>query len=315
MSRAWTGYDTFKLLGTIVLLILLLLCLGRQGALGTAFNSPSLSSPALGTSLPARLDFSGKGHANGALRLFLGGKELSAQPLKIGADGNWSLPGVDISKLGLTPGSYDLELRGVDPNHPDQLLGSNTLAFRVSSATNTGGLSISQPADGAQLEAGGFTLKGRGNPGDDLEVFEDGISLGRVTVASDGSWSLKVPSPAAGSHTYEAKGTAGSASTKVAVAAATGSPTSCTKTFSLSLSDGQTVNKPFRFGGEGSGKGYTVTIKRGSRVVGIKVIPLDATCGWSYTSNPGSGPITYEVREAGAVSSRKALAVLNLKVQ
>ena len=169
-----------------------------------------------------------------------------------------------------------------------------------------GKFAVTAPAAGASLPAGAFDLKGNGKPGDVLEIFEDGVSLGKVTVGQGGTWSLNVPSPAAGAHTYTVKGPdgteLGSYATTIAAAAAA-STVACTKDFSLSIPDGQAVAQPFRFGGVGSGKSYTVTVTRGERKIGSKVLPLDGTCGYSYTSKPGKGTITYSVAPTGSADA------------
>ena len=69
--------------------------------------------------------------------------------------------------------------------------------------------------------------------------------------------------------------------------------------------------QPFRFGGVGSGKSYTVTIMRGERKIGSKVLPLDATCGYSYTSRPGAGTVTYTMAQTGSadMASKVTLSV------
>ena len=164
-----------------------------------------------------------------------------------------------------------------------------------------GKFAVTAPAAGASLPAGAFDLKGNGKPGDVLEIFEDGVSLGKVTVGQGGTWSLNVPSPAAGAHTYTVKGPDGTelGSYATTIAAAAASTVACTKDFSLSIPDGQAVAQPFRFGGVGSGKSYTVTVTRGERKIGSKVLPLDGTCGYSYTSKPGKGTITYSVAPTG----------------
>ena len=50
----------------------------------------------------------------------------------------------------------------------------------------------------------------------------------------------------------------------------------------------------------GSGKSYTVTIMRGERKIGSKVLSLDATCGYSYISKPGAVMVTYTVAQTGS---------------
>ncbi len=165
-----------------------------------------------------------------------------------------------------------------------------------------GKFAVTSPAAGVSLPAGAFDLKGSGKPGDVLEIFEDGVSLGKVTVGQDGTWSLNVPSPAAGAHTYTVKGSGGTelGSYATTIAAAAASTAACTKDFSLSISDGQAVAQPFRFGGVGSGKSYTVTVTRDDRKIGSKVLPLDGTCSYSYTSKPGKGKVTYSVAPTGS---------------
>ena len=176
-----------------------------------------------------------------------------------------------------------------------------------------GKFAVTTPAQGADLPAGAFDLKGTGKAGEELEISEDGVSLGKVTVGADGTWSLNVPSPAAGAHTYTVRGQGGAelGSFKTTVLAAVASTAACTKDFSLSIKDGQSVAQPFRFGGVGSGKSYTVTIMRGERKIGSKVLLLDATCGYSYTSKPGAGTVTYMVAQTGSadMASKITLSV------
>lgn len=190
---------------------------------------------------------------------------------------------------------------------------TDTTTTPVSDGTFT----ITEPAADATLASGGFTMKGTGKPGDSIQLFEDGTSLGNVTVGDDGNWSFDVPSPAAGAHTYAAKGADGTELGTVAAtigeADANASGATCDKDYTLSITDGQTVNEPFRFGGVGKGEGYSVTVKRGERVIGTKNIRLDASCGWSYNSKPGKGEVTYEVRPMGDAAA-EPLSVVNLTV-
>ena len=175
-------------------------------------------------------------------------------------------------------------------------------------------LAITEPLDAAQLAGGGFTLKGTGKPGETLTIFEDGnTNLGTTVVREDGTWSYDIASPSAGDHSYEARGASGDpAKISVNVGEAPARTADCTKDYSLSVRDGDTLSAPFRFGGEGKGAGYTVTIKRGDRTIGTKDIGLDASCGWSYQSNPGRGAITYVVSELGGGAE---LSTINLNVE
>jgi hypothetical protein len=176
----------------------------------------------------------------------------------------------------------------------------------------TTGFAITEPLASAQLAAGGFTLKGTGTPGEQLSIFEDGTNLGSTVVREDGSWAYDVPGPSAGDHTYEARGSGDPATVSVNIAQAEARTGDCTKDYSLSVKDGDTLAAPFRFGGAGKGAGYTVKVKRGERQIGTKDLGLDNTCEWSYQSNPGPGAITYEVQELGGGAT---LSTVNLNIQ
>ncbi|MER3483314.1 MAG: proton-translocating NADH-quinone oxidoreductase chain N, partial [Meiothermus sp.] len=180
-----------------------------------------------------------------------------------------------------------------------------------------GQLAFTGPAEGSQVSASGFTLQGTGKAGEGLEVFEDGTSLGRFNVPDNGQWSLNVPPPSPGNRVYEVRRQGEASGTKLnLVVQQPTAGTVCNMAFSLSnLQAGGTVSRPFRFGGVGSGQGYSVTVKRGTRVIGTKNLPLSAACGWSYLSDPGVGSITYEVREAGKPATEAPLSTINLNVQ
>ncbi len=61
---------------------------------------------------------------------------------------------------------------------------------------------ITAPGQNAEVPSGPFTLKGDGQPGDELQIFQDGAVLGSVKVPGDGHWTFKVTDPAAGDHQY-----------------------------------------------------------------------------------------------------------------
>lgn len=267
----------------------------------------SITEPAAGVTLPAG-DFalSGKGTAGQEIEVFDG--ETSLGKVTVDTDGNWTLP-VAAAAAGAhtyaVKGTDGTELTSVSTTVGDASAASTTDATTAAAAD----FSITTPAADAQLPAGGFALSGKGTPGASVEVFEDGVSLGNVTVGADGTWTKDVPSPAAGAHTYAVKASDGteltsvSATVAAATASAGGAAAACTKDYTLSITDGQTVSQPFRFGGVGGGTGYSVTVKRGERLIGTKDIKLDASCGWAYQSRPGKGTVTYEVRPLGDASA------------
>ncbi|WP_155298482.1 DUF937 domain-containing protein [Deinococcus kurensis] len=303
-----------------------------------------VTNPTSGADLPAEgFTMSGTGPANTELTISDQGQEVGKAT--VGADGNWSAdlpaptPGehtysvdgggarselkVNVTDAsGTQTGSADAgssDVTGTDTNGADTA-GTDTASAGTDSADTAGtgaAFAISEPAANATLPAGTFTLRGTGAAGQAVELFEDGTSLGTLTIGEDGTWSFDVPSPAAGAHTYTVRGPdgtdLGSVAATVSAPAADASAAACDRDYTLSITDGQTVNEPFRFGGVGQGEGYSVTVKRGARTIGTKDVPLDATCGWSYQSRPGAGRITYEVRPLGDAAAAP-LSTVNLTV-
>ncbi len=96
-----------------------------------------------------------------------------------------------------------------------------------------------------------------------------------------------------------------------------GAMASCTKTYALGVKDGDTVTNNFPFGGEGEGKGYAVTVTRldvQPRVIGTKMLPLDAECKFGYDSIPGKGKVKYDVRPMDAASDSTPIQTLTVTV-
>lgn len=288
-----------------------------------------VTNPTSDSNLPPQpFTMSGTGPAGTTLRIEDQGQEVTTAT--VGDDGNWSaeIPAPTVGehtysviggenvrsefKVNVTEGDTGTDASGsTDTTSTDTTDTTTTDAAPASDGT----FAISEPAADATIAAGGFDLRGTGTAGDEVEVFEDGTSLGKTTIGDDGNWTYRVASPAAGAHTYSVKGQDGTELGTVAttVEAATGDASACTKDYTLSITDGQTVSEPFRFGGEGQGQGYSVTVKRGDRTIGTKDIPLDGACGWSYTSKPGKGTITYEVRPMGDAAAAP-LSTVNLTV-
>ncbi|WP_293914111.1 Ig-like domain-containing protein [Deinococcus sp.] len=182
-----------------------------------------------------------------------------------------------------------------------------TTPSSVTAAPSTD-LAFTAPASG-RVPAGALSLTGTGPADTDLSITEDGNTLGTARTDASGAWTFSVPSPSAGAHTYTATTGSATSELKLTVAAGTAQTGSCTKPFSLSLRDGAQVKQPFRFGGEGSGKSYTVTVSRGTRQIGQKVLPLDASCSYSYTSKPGVGRITYALKENGQSAAARTITL------
>lgn len=262
----------------------------------------SITSPSAGAELVAgSYSLQGTGLPSETLEIF--DNEVKIGEALVGANGGWSFNLPSLPEAGRH--LYQVRRIGDVQN----------AEVGVTVTAPSGELGFSQPAEGARVSAQGFSLRGTGKPGEVLEIFEDGVSLGRVTVDGGGLWSLQVPPAAAGNRVYEVRREGQAEGLKLNLVVEQGTAQACTQAFSLSnLQAGGTVSRPFRFGGVGSARSYTVTVKRGERVIGSKELPLSQACGWSYLSNPGAGEITYEVRETGK-ESEPALSTINLNVQ
>ena len=296
--------------------LLLLLLLGGcfllrgKGVAGLTLTGPA--SAARGK-VGAPLTFTGTGRSGETVTVSENGTAVGT--IKVSSDGQYS---AEVSAPAAGTHTYTVSETGTDVTLDREVvvaaaaavLAAVPAAPGTSPAASTT-LAIFAPAGGKTVPAGTLTLKGTGPASTSLDITEDGISLGQAKTDASGAWSFEVPGPAAGKHTYLA--TAGSDSTRLelTVAAGTASTGPCTKTFSLSLKDGQRVRQPFRFGGVGNGKSYVVTVSRPDRRIGQKTLPLDSSCSYSYTSKPGAGKITYTLRESGqsTVASKITLNV------
>lgn len=272
--------------------------------LAPAVATLTIAAPANGATLVVGSHaLQGTGRPGETLELFDNGTTLGT--VTVGPDGRWSFL---LPASALTAGAHTYEAR-----RPGQVTGTQT-AVTITLPTEP---AFTLPADGALVSATGFTLQGMAQPGQVVEIFEDGASLGRVTADAGGQWSLNVPPPPSGSRVYEvrAEGATSGARLSLQVPQAQAGA-ACNLEFALSnLQAGGTVSRPFRFGGVGSASSYTVLVKRDDRVVGRKEIALSPACGWSYLSDPGPGKVTYEVRPTGLPETEPPLATITLKVQ
>ncbi|GEM86119.1 NADH-quinone oxidoreductase subunit N [Meiothermus granaticius] len=294
----WIAPALLVLLGFLPGLGLRAFSLGLSAATAVTIDLPQSGSRVVAGAY--RLE--GRGQAGEALELYDGSARLGA--VMVGADGRWSfvLPGLPGAGLHI----YEARRVG------------QAVGVRTTVQVQAGDVpAFVAPAEGSQVSASGFTLQGIGKAGETLEVFEDGTSLGRLVVPEGGQWSLNVPPPVPGERVYEVRrqGEGSGAKLRLLVQQAAAG-TVCNQPFSLSnLQAGGTVSRPFRFGGIGSGQGYSITVRRGDRVIGRKELSLNAACGWSYLSDPGVGSITYEVREKGQPATEPPLSTISLNVQ
>ncbi|MGY2895637.1 DUF937 domain-containing protein [Deinococcus sp. UYEF24] len=296
--------------------LLLLLLLGGcfllrgKGVAGLTLTGPA-SAARVDTGAP--ITFTGTGRAGETVTVSENGTAFTTA--KVGTDGQYS---TEVPTPAAGTHTYTVSETGTDVTLNRAVVVAAAAAAVpavVPSASGTTSsssiLAISTPAGGNTVPAGALTLKGTGPASTSLKIGEDGSSLGQTQTDATGAWTFEVPGPAAGSHTYTASVGQDTATLKINVTAGTAQTGPCTKTFSLSLKDGQTVSQPFRFGGVGSGKSYVVEVSRPDRRIGQKTLPLDSSCSYSYTSKPGVGKITYTLRETGqdTVASKITLNV------
>ncbi|GGL91028.1 hypothetical protein GCM10010840_31380 [Deinococcus aerolatus] len=317
------------------------------------------TAPESGAAVPAGgFTLRGTGPVGETLTVLLGDRQIGSPT--VGPDGTWSLDvaddtptgpqtytlrnaaGGEMAALNVVVGATDAEgadtapaasggadtggaeTDGAGPTAPEATTPEGAAPAPSGAADGAAGVTVDSPARGAQVSGAGFTLSGTGTAGQSFEVLEDGVSIGRFTVGKDGTWTRPVPAPGEGEKTYAIRSAAGDevASVPVVVGAApTGARgTSCTQPLSVSLQDGETVTAPYRFGGEGRGRAYLVTVKRGDRTVGRRTVRVGAGCTWSFTSNPGvrdgqAASVTYEIRPANASASDEPGARLTLNVR
>ncbi|MFC5848546.1 DUF937 domain-containing protein [Deinococcus petrolearius] len=315
-----------------------------------------VTSPVAGADLPAQaFTMSGTAPAGQELRIEDRGQEVAAATADVG--GNWSAelpaptPGehtysviggegvrsefkVNVTADGAAPSAATGTTTDTTGTTADgtEVTGSTDTPGTGATAATAGAVAFSQPASGAEVPAAGLSLSGTGPAGQSYEVLEDGTSIGNVTVEAGGTWTLAVPAATPGAKTYVLRGADGQEAARlpltvtgsVAGTGATGTGAAggaaCTEALTVSLKDGETVSAPYRFGGVGSGEGYTVTVKRGERVVGTRSVALGDGCAWNYTSNPGGrdgreSRVTYEVRPRDAAPDSAPEASLTLTVR
>lgn len=249
----------------------------------------TLIQPAEAAQIRGPVVLSGTGTAGATVTVAENGAQVATT--RVAEDGTFQ---VAVETPAVGPHTYSVAQSGTDASVSRMV----TVRAPAGGEAPASGLAFTVPAADSSVSASGLTLRGTGPSNADLTLTEDGVSLGQARTDASGAWSFDVPAPAAGAHTYRV--TAGSdvstLNLTVNAAAQTGV---CAEPFTLSLKDGQRVQQPFRFGGQGSGKEYVVTVSRGARQVGQKTLPLSATCGWSYTSRPGPGRVTYTLRQSG----------------
>jgi hypothetical protein len=284
-----------------------------------------ITEPEDGAEVPASgFNLSGTGPAGETFQLFREDAEVGT--INVGDDGTWN---VDVVGAATDIGEQTYSVRTPDGSEVATLpVTAVAVTEDVDGSVNSDlpEVTLSEPAEGADVPASGFNISGTGTPGETLELIEDDVAgpddstVGTFTVGEDGNWTVDVPGPNPGDKVYVVRTPAGAelAALPLTVVAAQ-TAADCTDDLTLSLDDGERVTAPFRVGGLGNAENYTVTVKRGERVVGTQRVALTADCTWSYLSRPGGregveSQVTYEVRPSDADATAAPLAQVNLTV-
>lgn len=277
------------------------LTIGTVGAEG-AF---AITTPSDGAEVPVSgFSMQGTGPAGTAYSIYRDDAEVGN--FTVGDDGTWN---VDVVDAAAPAGQATYTVRdseGQDVGTLPVTIVAGEAAAPASTTAAAADLTVTNPTDGAEVEAGGFDMSGTGTPGATFQLYEDGVSVGTFTVDDDGNWTVDVAGPGEGAHTYDILDDAGNrvATLPLTVVASTEAQT-CSDNLSISLADGENVTAPFRFGGRGSGEAVLVTVWRGERQIGEQRVEISSNCTWSYLSRPGGREgvekgVRYEVRPEGS---------------
>lgn len=124
---------------------------------------------------------SGTGTPGTAVRVTIGG--VDAGIAVVGPDGSWTLDAI------LADGQQEVVVEAVDAS------GAVLAAAEPVTVNVVGGLGVTlaEPAEGAELQPGPVTISGQGQAGTVLEILNGDLVLGEVTIGPDGTWTTEVP--------------------------------------------------------------------------------------------------------------------------
>lgn len=165
------------------------------GGVECEVTPPEITAPADGSvTADTTPTISGTGHPGATMEVFVDGESIGT--VTVAPDGTWSIESPE-----LAPGEHTVE---ATQTYDDIVLEAMPVTFTVVEAPV-----ITAPADGSTTTDTTPPIEGTGTPGATIEVFVDGESIGTVTVAADGTWSIESPELAPGEHTVDATQTLG----------------------------------------------------------------------------------------------------------
>lgn len=317
-QRRIQGYDTFKLIVAVGLLILILLCLltgapfpaaaptpptttatatSTAAAIGLAPSptpapsaTPTLITPqAQAEVTDGRLTLSGAGTPGSTVRIRIDGQP--AGEVTVGADGRWTFA------ADLAPGDHAIALEALDA------------AGQVAASGQPLSVQAPEPIAApaldplpAGLAAGVITVNGAGTPGSTVRVLVDGQPAGEAVVGPDGRWTLEADL-ASGRHTLTAEALDEAGQTVAASEPMTMDVLAATAADAPTLDPitGSPRVGPVTLGGAGA-PGSRVQIVIDGQVVGEAAVGLDGR--WTFDANfTAAGDHTVVVNALDAAGS------------
>jgi hypothetical protein len=152
--------------------------------------APTLDSP--GADVAAgQVTLTGSGEPGSQVQVIVDGEP--AGKATVDSQGQWSLP-IDLPD----PGEHSISVQSLDDSGAGGAA-SQTMTVTVGEAAAGGAIpTVDLPGD--ELTSGKVTLTGTGEPGSEVQVLVDGQPVGKVTVDSEGKWSLPTELATAGEH-------------------------------------------------------------------------------------------------------------------
>ncbi len=138
---------------------------------------------------------SGTGAPGTEVEILADGTRFGVAPVR--EDGTW------IYAIAFSdPGEYDVTAQtvDVDGNVIDE---TDASSVTVSTPAASEQFAFIFPADGGQIIQGFLTIVGTSEPGDEIEIFDDGESIGTTTTEDSGEWYFRFE-PALGEHQFSA---------------------------------------------------------------------------------------------------------------
>lgn len=178
------SYDIFKTVVGVILLIIVLVLVyversetdnETRGTQIAELQMPVMGAPVVGNDGSVSID--GGGEPGSQIRVSANGEELGT--VTVGPDGAWSFSGM------LEPGMYTLTAETIDD---DGAVTNSSEAVVVTIPEPESAILVPELSEPSVGEAGEFTLSGTAEPGHTIEILADGVSLGTVAVAPDGTW-------------------------------------------------------------------------------------------------------------------------------